>query len=506
MTFIDNFLNRITMYRLVLYYLAALYFLAIIFAFFHFLPYSPLAMIFHLAFLLAVSWMTNEIFARYFKEPVNVESSYITAYILALIITPLSPQQGISYLIFLLFAAIWSIASKFLVAVKGKHIFNPAALSVFLTAILVNLSASWWVGNAYLVIPVFLGGYLIVRKIRRWDMIISFFLFSFLAIFIPGILKGTAILAILTKALFYSPLFFFAFIMLTEPLTTPSRKWGRIFYGALVGILFSPAIHFGSFYTTPEIALLLGNFFSYLISPKQKLILQLERIDLIGDDLFELVFSHRGKFKFRPGQYLEWTMAHNHPDRSGTRRYFTIASAPTEQEIRIGIKYNQGKSSYKRALLSMKKGDKIFASQLAGDFTLPKSRNKKLVFIAGGIGITPFRSMVKYIIDKNERRDIVLFYSCKLPEEITYKNIFDSAQNSGVKTVYTLTDKQAPEIPWCYRGRLDARIIEKEVPDYSERIFFISGPNTMVEAYKKMLHELGINSSQIKTDYFPGFV
>lgn len=495
------------MYRLALYYLAVLWFLSFLFSIFGLLPYSPIAMIISLLFILAICWLTNDIFALAFESPINVESLYITGFILAFIITPIGTTSGFHYLLFLFFASLWAIASKFLVAIGKKHIFNPAALAVVLAAVFTGQSASWWIGNPYLTVPVFLGGFLIVRKIRRWDMVLSFFAAAILSITIPEIMKGTALTTIFSEAIFHSPLFFFAFVMLTEPLTTPPRKLGRIFYGALVGILFSPAFHIGSTYFTPELALITGNIFSYLISPKKKLILKLKEIIPIGDDLYELAFSHDGQFNFRPGQYLEWTMGHERPDSSGVRRYFTIASAPTEKEIRIGVKYNGGKSSYKRALLSMKKGDIIVASQLAGDFTLPKNINKKLVFIAGGIGITPFRSMIKYVSDKNEKRDIVLFYSCKLPEEITYKKIFDDAQDKlGIRTVYTLTDREAPPVPWCYRGRIDAQMIEKEVPDYSERTYYISGPHIMVEAYKKMLKDLGISPRQIKTDYFPGFV
>jgi len=97
----------------------------------------------------------------------------------------------------------------------------------------------------------------------------------------------------------------------------------------------------------------------------------------------------------------------------------------------------------------MNKKDIIIASQLSGDFVLPRNKRKKLVFIAGGIGITPFRSMIKYLIDKKEKRDIVLFYSNKKEEDIVYKNIFDEASKSlNLKIIYTLTNLENNQTKW----------------------------------------------------------
>jgi ferredoxin-NADP reductase len=155
----------------------------------------------------------------------------------------------------------------------------------------------------------------------------------------------------------------------------------------------------------------------------------------------------------------------------------------------------------------MQPGQKIVASQLSGDFILPKDPKEKLIFIAGGIGITPFRSMVKYLIDKNEKRDIAIFYSNKNVRDIAYKNIFDQAEtNLGLKVIYVLTDKKSVQNGWIGRvGHIDGNMIRQEVLDYKERTFYLSGPHTMVSAFKKTLKDLGVSRSQIKIDFFPGF-
>ena len=112
---------------------------------------------------------------------------------------------------------------------------------------------------------VIMGGLLIVKKIRRWDLVFSFFAVALSTIIIYGAMKGDS-LVILTKQIFFdSPILFFAFVMLTEPQTTPPNKRQRIYYAGLAGLLFAN--------TTPEMTLVLGNIFSYLVSPKEKLIL-----------------------------------------------------------------------------------------------------------------------------------------------------------------------------------------------------------------------------------------
>lgn len=190
-------------------------------------------------------------------------------------------------------------------------------------------------------------------------------------------------------------------------------------------------------------------------------------------------------------------LSHEKRDNRGMRRYFTIASSPTEENIRMGVKFYDKPSTYKQSLMSLKNGKIIVASQLAGDFVLPEDKNKKLVFIAGGIGVTPFRSMIKYLIDKNEKRDIVIFYSNKTVDDIAYKNIFDEAEKKlGIKTIYHLTDKS---------GFLNHEMIQKYVPDFKERMFFISGPRSMILTFQKALKEAGVNKNHIRTDFFPGF-
>lgn len=503
-TFIDGLLNRITMYRLVLYFLIVLLAVAAIFGFFGMLPYNPIAVIFSSLFLVVAAWAANGIFAKAFDAHPNVESAYITALILALIITPVMPTDA-GGVVFLLWAAIWAMACKYILAINKKHLFNPAAFAVALTSLTMNQSASWWIGgNLPMLAFVLVGGLLVTRKIRRFDLALAFFATAAVTIVFTSSVFDP--LSTLQKVALHTPIFFFAFIMLTEPLTTPPTRPLRVVYGALVGVLFAPAIHVGSLYSTPELALLAGNVFSYLVSPKGKFMMKLKEKNHVSDDIYDFVFKTEKPFSFSPGQYMEWTLAHARADGRGNRRYFTIASSPTEANLRLGIKFYEPSSSFKKALHELPPGGTILGGQLAGDFTLPRDKTKKLIFIAGGIGITPFRSMVKYMADKGEVRDAVLLYSNRTAEEIAYRDVFDeAAARIGMKTVYTVTDPGATLPPGGRTGRIDRALIEREVPDWRDRLFYISGTHAMTTAFKKTLREMGVPRGNIKTDFFPGF-
>lgn len=504
---IDAFLNQITMYKLVLYALIALLVVAVAFSFAHLLPFNPFALAFSSLFFVAVCWIVNAIGAWAFDAPANVESLYITALILALIISPPSGPFDTAYFSLAVWASVWAMASKFIFAIRMKHIFNPAAFAVALTSLALNRSASWWTGTAIMLPFVLVSGWLIVRKIRRADLVWSFFVLALVTSVIFGIARGASATTVITKTVLDTALFFFAFVMLTEPLTTPPTRGSRILYGAFVGFLFAPDVHIGSFYFTPELALLAGNIFSYLISPKEKLLLVLDRVETVADQTYDFVFRSKRRASFKPGQYMEWTIPQKNADSRGNRRYFTIASSPTEQEVRMGVKFYPKPSSFKKQLAAMKKGDVIVVSQLSGEFVLPNDTQKKLAFIAGGIGVTPFRSMVKYLSDIQEKRDITLFYCTKTTSEIAYSDIFDrAAENIGLRTVNVLSDAASAPKGWQGRtGFLDEKIISEETPDFKERVFYISGPHAMVTAFENTLNKMGVPRSHIKTDYFPGF-
>jgi ferredoxin-NADP reductase/Na+-translocating ferredoxin:NAD+ oxidoreductase RnfD subunit len=499
--FIDDLLDHITMYRLVLYYLIALVITACVLGFFKAVPHDPAAIAFSTALILATCWITNRVFERVFDVPANSESIYITALILALILDPVTAAdpKGAGGLVF---ASVWAMASKFIFAISKKHLFNPAAFGVVASAFLLNQPATWWVGGNLPLLPIILiGGLLVVRKLQRFDMVATFILMALatvLATTAPS-QYGTAV----TMTFLSSPLLFFAFVMLTEPLTAPTMRLPSLSFGTLVGFLFTPNVHIGTFYFTPELALLIGNLFAYVVSPKGRFVLTLERIEQSAADTFDFIFRTPRQLAFQAGQYLEWTMGLDHPDNRGNRRYFTVASAPTEKAVRIGVKYYPASSAFKRALSAMQPGDTIHASQISGNFTLPANPDTKLAFLAGGVGITPFRSMLQYLLDRNEARPILVLYGSESQEDIAYRNVLDAAEHKlGIRTVYAVErDAGLGQYP----GTIDAQLVREAIPDFRERTFYISGPQAMVKALRHMLQAMGVHRSKIKVDFFPGF-
>lgn len=491
MRLIDNFLNGITMYRLMLYYLIFLSLFASGLSFAEILPFGTFDILGSTIYLIFICWVLNKLLANIFKVSPNPESALITGLILSLII---GPGNLTTNFLILSVAGISAIASKYFIAWKGRHIFNPAAFGVVFVAVVLHQGASWWIGSEWMSIPILFGGCLVFKKIKRFRMGLIF-LFSSLLPGIGGILSSGYINE-LKSYLIISPILFFTFVMLSEPQTSPYKSVFQMLYAVLLaGCFWLFASIFQVFYPL-ELALLSGNIFAYIFNGSFRQTLKLREKKKESSDVISFLFEPTEKFNFESGQYLEWTLSHSKADNRGIRRYFTISSSPTEDFLMLSTKFSEKSSSFKTALQKLETGEKIIVSNLAGEFTLPKDLSKKLVFLAGGIGITPFRSMIKYLIDTKEKRNIVLFFSNKTSEGIVFKDLFDKAKEIGLKTVYVSTDVM---------GYVDDALIKKEVPEWNERTFYASGPEPMVKAFEKMLSKMGLPKNKIKIDYFPGY-
>lgn len=501
---IDRLLDHVTMYRLLVYYLIGLLVVAVGFSAAGKLSYSPDVIAGLAIYSVVVAWVINKLFAWFLDIPANNDSTYITALILSLIISPLTDKYNV---LFLTAAIGLAIASKYVLTIRKRHIFNPAAIAVVLTALGPMQSASWWVGNAYMMPFVLIGGILLARRIRRGVMVTTFLITSLLATSVVALINHHGVVSTLHSTIFSSSLLFLAFVMFTEPLTSPTVKKYQIWYGILVGLLFPPQVHLGSIFSTPERALIVGNVFAFIVNPKVKIFPVLQQKLRLTPDTTDFVFIPEQRFAYAPGQYMEFTLSHDNVDTRGQRRYFTLASSPTEDTIRIGVKFYPKGSSYKRALQKMGHHSVISATSLGGDFTLPEDQSRKLAFIAGGIGVTPYRSMIKYLLDKHEKRDVTLLYSANTAEDIAYTDVFEAARKDlGIKPLYLLT-KAGGHLPdnRFRAGYITPELIKAEVPDYQERLFYISGPQPMVASMTDSLKALGVRGEHIKTDFFSGY-
>ncbi len=493
LTKIDQFLNNITMYRLMLYVLAMMSAVGIVLGFFGRVSGSGLSLIGSLICLLFVCYVSNTLFARMTGAAVNEESSAITAFILFLILFPAIQLTDYG---FIAFAGVAAMASKYVITIYNRHLLNPAAVGAAVAG-LTGWGASWWVGSAWMLPVVLIGGLLVVRKTRRGYLFGTFVLAAIASVFVSAWWMGRPLSVDLLQEAFLSwPILFFGTIMLTEPFTLPPSKYWQMSEAALIGLFFAIPFHFGEIFSSPELLLIFGNLFACADGFKRLYRLRLEKKTEIAPQVLEFVFSTETKPMFTPGQYFEWTLPHEKPDTRGNRRTFTVASSPLESTVRLGIRMPTEPSSFKRALSALKIGDVMFASNVGGEFVLPRDPKCKLTFIAGGIGITPFRSMAQHMLDQNQKRDAMLFYACKTPSDFAFQDVFDRASESGLRCLYVATDRD---------GYLTQEKIKQETPDFLERFYYLSGPPGMVQSYQMLLKKLDVPSSQVYTDYFPGY-
>jgi glycine betaine catabolism B len=498
----DKALNSFTMYHLMLYALRILVVVSLLFSLFGLISYSIVSLVTSFLLLSVACYLSNWFFSKVYKAPASTESYAITALILFFILAPVSNLQDV---VITVVAGVFAMGSKYVFAINRTPIFNPAAFAAVLIGLLGFGNAIWWVGSAVLLPFVFLIGFVIVRKVRKFSLFFSFFLTAVIVVSIVNLTHGLSVIDSITQSFISWPILFLGTIMVTEPATVPPRKNVTLLYGLLIGIVFGLQFHVGPLSSSPEFALIVGNIFSYFVSKKKKYLLLLQEKKKITATVYDFIFQPNEKIAFLPGQYMEWIVPHRQVDSRGNKRYFTIASSPTEQAIHLGIKVSLPKgSSYKKALVAMDSGQRLLAGSIVGDFILPSGARKKLVFIAGGIGITPFRSMIKCLIDKGEQRDIVLFYACSQKDEFVYQEIFSQATSLGVQTVFVLTSS-IPNDWQGEQGRIDQTMIQKYVYDISERLYYLSGPDSMVSGYRKVLLGMGVSRKNIITDYFSGY-
>ncbi|MGH7245976.1 MAG: RnfABCDGE type electron transport complex subunit D, partial [Candidatus Levyibacteriota bacterium] len=491
---------------LTLYYLIGLVLVAVILSFLGILQYSPYDILLDTLVTMVACYIFNIIFAKIFRAVISTESMYITALILVLIIPVKFPHN----ITFFLLASAFAMGSKYFVTIGKRHVFNPAAAAVAGIALLspTEHTATWWVGTQAMLPFVIIGGLLVMRRIQRETMVVTFLGSYVVIVAVAAFLHSGSVVSVVSSlqtGVFHSALFFFTFVMLTEPLTSPTTKKLRRYYAMLVALLYAtPQIRFATV-VTPELALCIGNAFSYIVSPKYRFMLPLKEKIQIAANTYVFNFGKVSDFAFVPGQYMEWTLPHKNPDNRGNRRYFSLASSQSE-DIQLMVRFYNPPSSYKKALLDLQPTQEIIATSLAGDFVMPKNLQKPLVFVAGGVGIAPFRSMLQSIIEKNMHVNITVLYANRTKDEIAFVDVLEKARVFGVNTIYTLTDKDHIPLDWAgLVGYFMPDVIAKYIPDFAKRIFYISGPQPMVQGFEQTLRVLHVDRNQIITDYFPGY-
>jgi ferredoxin-NADP reductase len=210
-------------------------------------------------------------------------------------------------------------------------------------------------------------------------------------------------------------------------------------------------------------------------------------------------FQKPAGFTYKPGQYMVCAI---NVSGKPLMHAFSISSSPTENYLEFTKKFTS--HEYSVALQALKPGDKATIDAPYGNFTF-EGEYPKIALLTGGIGITPFRSIIRYCADKQLPTNIVLFYGCRNPADLAFKAEFDQlhVQNPHFKAIYVIS---APTADWHgLVGNITEALVKKELPDYNDRMFYACGPPGMVTAMTNMIRSLGMPDSSLKLENFVGY-
>ena len=221
------------------------------------------------------------------------------------------------------------------------------------------------------------------------------------------------------------------------------------------------------------------------------IVLTIKELKEEAQDYFSIRFERPRNFQYEAGNWMDIRFP---VSEFPVGRTYSFASSPTEPDLLIAFK--RGVSKFKKALEQVKPGDSMLITQYGSSgFLLNKKYNS--LFIAGGIGITPFRSMIKEVVDNNRQMNIVLVY-LNHNEDFPFQKEFQEWENAlpSLKIQYLITGKE---------GRLTKEKLQKLVPDTSNRISYVAGSPGMINSIKNLLSSLVIKEKEIQIEEFEGY-
>ncbi len=212
-------------------------------------------------------------------------------------------------------------------------------------------------------------------------------------------------------------------------------------------------------------------------------------------------------FQFTAGQYATFTLLEPpETDAEGNTRTFSIASAPYEDALVFATRLRD--TAFKRVLRGLPAGSMLRLNGPAGTFTLDRDVSRPAVFLAGGIGVTPFISIIKQVAHEASGREIVLLYANRRPEDAAFLQPLHALAGTTrtFRFVPTFTSADVDASVEGDRGRIDAGMLARHVPDVRGPLYYVAGPPTMVEAMRDVLGEAGVPHDSIRCEEFPGYM
>jgi ferredoxin-NADP reductase len=217
-------------------------------------------------------------------------------------------------------------------------------------------------------------------------------------------------------------------------------------------------------------------------------------------------FQRPADFQFKAGQYMNVTLVEpQETDAEGNMRSFSIASAPFEADLTVATRMRD--TAFKRVLKVMPPGKEVSIAGPFGSFVL-RQDSRPAVFLAGGIGITPFRSILLQAAHQRLSRRLFLFYSNRRPEDAPFLEELLGLESptDGIRVIGTMTDMQKSRRPWQGEtGYINGEMLAKYVEDLAAPIYYGAGPPGLVAAMRKMLSEAGIREDDLITEEFSGY-
>jgi ferredoxin-NADP reductase len=227
----------------------------------------------------------------------------------------------------------------------------------------------------------------------------------------------------------------------------------------------------------------------------------------VAEGTTAFLFEKPDGLSFKAGQYLNFTLLDPpETDAEGNTRTFSIASAPDEEELMMATRMRD--TAFKRVLKTMPLGAQVEIEGPYGNFTLHKNAARPAVFLTGGIGITPYRSIIRDAGRKKLPHRLLLFYSNRRPEDGAFLEELQQAErdNPNYQFVGTMTDMANSKRPWQGKtGYINRDMLAQSISDLTTPIYYIAGPPGMVTAMRKMLADADINDDSIRTEEFNGY-